>query len=112
MAPEYCDIIRARGEWSISDRSGSPQTRPARAPRTAARDGDKRQARRRIQTLIQNGTLPAPADVTCVDCQAAPGREYDHHLGYAAEHHEDVEALCASCHHKREADRANAKAPA
>ena len=28
--------------------------------------------------------------------------EYDHHLGYAAEHHEDVEAVCSKCHHARE----------
>lgn len=79
-------------------------------PRTPPRDGDKRQARRRVQTLIQNGTLPRPEDVSCVDCGDAPGREYDHHLGYGAAHHEDVEALCAGCHHAREAERA--KAPA
>lgn len=108
--PGYCDIIRARGEWSIAARP-EPARKPGR-PRTAARDGDKRQARRRVQTLIQNGTLPAPADVVCVDCKAAPGREYDHHLGYGAAHHEDVEALCATCHHAREAERANAKTPA
>ena len=35
--------------------------------------------------------------------------EYDHHLGYAAEHHEHhehVEALCSKCHHAREVLRA------
>lgn len=31
--------------------------------------------------------------------------EYDHHLGYAAEHHEDVEAVCTTCHHAREVER-------
>lgn len=108
--PGYCDIIRARGEWSLTQAEEKPRA-PGK-PRTKARDGDKRQARRRVQALIQNGTLPKPADVTCVDCKAAPGREYDHHLGYDAAHHEDVEALCATCHHAREAERANAKTPA
>jgi hypothetical protein len=34
----------------------------------------------------------------------APGErrhEYDHHLGYAAEHHGDVEAVCTVCHRAR-----------
>jgi len=70
-----------------------------------ARDGDKRQARRRVQTLIDNGTLPRLADVVCADCKKEPAREYDHHNGYGAEHHEDVVALCASCHHNREIAR-------
>lgn len=118
----FCDEIVDAWERSSGrqaqhfDSSGTnierpARTRPAGKPRTKARDGDKRQARRRVQTLILNGTLPAPADVPCVDCQAVPGREYDHHLGYGADHHEDVEALCAGCHHAREAERAKAKAP-
>ncbi len=101
LEPAYADISRARGEWALR-----PSEPAAPARRTPARDGDKRQARRRVQTLIDNGQLPKPEDVTCADCKAKPAREYDHHLGYAAEHHEDVVALCAVCHHAR------AKAPA
>ena len=31
--------------------------------------------------------------------------EYDHHLGYASEHHEHVEPVCSACHHEREVVR-------
>ena len=70
------------------------------------RDGDSRQARRRVNYLVEEGLLPAPSSLLCSDCgqKWAPGlsrHEYDHHLGYDAAHHEDVEAVCASCHHKR-----------
>jgi hypothetical protein len=37
-----------------------------------------------------------------------PGKrrhEYDHYLGYAAEHHEHVQAVCSKCHHEREEKR-------
>lgn len=73
-----------------------------------ARDGDKRQARRRVNHLVDVGLLPHPGDVPCADCGHlgdGPRHEYDHHLGYAAEHHEDVEAVCAPCHHRREVER-------
>lgn len=71
------------------------------------RDGDKRQARARINHLIQLGKIPAPNDLPCADCGHVwtPGErrhEYDHHLGYAAKDHEHVEPLCTTCHHKRE----------
>lgn len=75
----------------------------------AARDGDKRQARRRVNHLVDQGLLPRPYAVPCVDCgdlNSALRHEYDHHLGYAAEHHESVEAVCSKCHHQREAERA------
>ncbi len=121
MEPRWCEVTAKRWEAETGQeaklmRGGEVITHafdhetPAEpARRTPARDGDKRQARRRVQTLIDNGTLPRPDAVTCVDCEDAPGREYDHHLGYGADHHEDVEALCAACHHKREADREAAK---
>lgn len=73
----------------------------------AARDDDRKQARRRVNHLIDMGLLPAPNAVPCVDCGHVWSRgerrhEYDHHCGYAADHHEDVEALCTTCHHARE----------
>ena len=74
-----------------------------------SRDGDKKQARRRVNYLVDIGLLPDPDDVPCVDCghlgADGPRHEYDHYLGYSAEHHEDVEAVCSGCHHKREAVR-------
>lgn len=84
-----------------------PSPRPEPGRRYAeARDGDTKQARGRVNYLITAGLLPAPNGVPCVDCGHvwAPGKcrhEYDHHLGYAAEHHEDVEAVCMYCHHAR-----------
>lgn len=74
----------------------------------APRDGDQRQARRRVNHLVAVGLLPNPNDVPCADCgHAGPDRrhEYDHHLGYQAEHHEHVEAVCSACHHTRENER-------
>jgi hypothetical protein len=72
-----------------------------------AREEDFRQARRRVNHLVDMGLLPRPNDLACTDCGHIwkPGRrrhEYDHHLGYAAEHHEDVQAVCTKCHHARE----------
>jgi hypothetical protein len=77
---------------------------------TAARDGDYRQARRRVNHLVDIGALPRPNAVPCTDCGHvwSPGErrhEYDHHLGYAPEHHEDVQAVCTTCHHAREDTR-------
>lgn len=78
---------------------------------TEFRDGDKRQARRRVNHLRAVGLLPDPNTLPCVDCggindqHGFPARrrrhEYDHYLGYAAEHHEHVQAVCSSCHRKR-----------
>ena len=72
----------------------------------AAREGDKRQARRRINFLVEIGALSRPNDLPCVDCghfwrDGEMRHEYDHYLGYAPEHHEDVRCVCASCHRRR-----------
>lgn len=50
---------------------------------------------------------PPPNDLPCTDCGAtwepgAPRHEYDHHLGYAPQHHSDVEAVCTKCHARRD----------
>lgn len=76
----------------------------------AARDGDARQARRRVNHLVAIGKLPRPNNEPCVDCghvwsPNGKRHEYDHHFGYAAEHHEDVESVCSPCHHRREEAR-------
>lgn len=75
-----------------------------------ARDGDKRQARRRINFFVESGLIPPPSSSPCTDCGSAwclgkPRHEYDHHLGYDAEHHEHVQAVCLPCHRKRERAR-------
>ena len=42
----------------------------------------------------------------CSDCghvwvEGERHHEYDHYLGYGAEHHYDVESVCTICHRKR-----------
>ena len=111
------DRSRARGRAASCRRSVSArararyQTKPRPAPGrrfVSARSGDKLQARRRVNHLVDVGLLADPDDVACSDCgHLGPDRrhEYDHHLGYDAEHHEHVEPVCSPCHHQREANR-------
>ena len=69
------------------------------------RDGDKLQARRRVNYLVEAGLLPHPDTLACADCgdlRSGKRHHYDHFKGYAAVNHEVVEPLCVSCHLKRE----------
>lgn len=84
--------------------------RPGPAP-MPPRDGDKKQARQRVNTEVRTGYRPHPNALPCTDCGHIwlPGErrhEYDHFKGYAAEHHYDVEPVCTTCHSLRD----NAKA--
>lgn len=74
------------------------------------RDGDCRQARQRVNVLVRTGRLPHPNQLPCADCghvwsNGERRHEYDHHQGYAAQHHYDVEPVCTTCHHRREEQR-------
>lgn len=89
-----------------------PVAIPLKGRRVApARDGDRRQAQRRIQTLVENGTLPHPNTLPCKDCgkrwngDKKSRIEYDHAKGYAPEFHETVEPRCVKCHKVAEALR-------
>lgn len=65
------------------------------------RDGDKKQARARVNHLVNINLLPDPNDVPCEKCgHTGKGRrhEYHHHRGYAAEFQETVQSLCTRCH--------------
>ncbi len=78
------------------------------------RDGDKAQARHRTNHAVKNGQLPRPNDLPCTDCGLiwSPGmkrHEYDHYLGYAAEHHLHVQAVCAKCHRRRDDPKVTSK---
>lgn len=90
---------RARADYE-------PRPRPDTGRRfVEPRDGDKLQARRRINYLVEASLIPNPNAVRCTDCQhlgADKRHEYDHYLGYDATHHEDVEAVCTKCHGARE----------
>lgn len=81
-------------------------------PPSPPRDGDKVQARQRINVLVRTGRLAHPNTLACVDCGHIwkPGErrhEYDHYLGYAAEHHYDVQPVCTLCHSERDNAEAN-----
>jgi hypothetical protein len=83
--------------------------RPGPAPKPP-RDGDREQARQRINVEVRTGRRPRPSALPCVDCGHAcePGgrrHEYDHYLGYAPEHHYDVEPVCTVCHRARNEQR-------
>lgn len=88
-----------------------PRPRPKAGRRFAkARDGDQKQARGRVNHLVNVGLLPDPNEVPCIDCghiwtEGERRHEYDHHRGYTPEHHESVEAVCTTCHHTRENER-------
>lgn len=77
------------------------------------RDGDKAQARQRINVLVRTGKIPHPNTLPCVDCghvwsNGQRRHEYDHHRGYAAAHHYDVQVVCTDCHAKRDNPKATA----
>ena len=111
------DRSRSTGRAASCRRStnAAARARYQRKPRPQAgrnfvppRAGDKKQARRRVNHLVAVGVIPNPNAVPCVDCAHLGGdrrHEYDHHLGYASEHHEHVEPVCSACHHEREAVR-------
>lgn len=101
---KYCRNRRARQDYKPKpgERFG-----PLPAP---PRPGDKRQARKRINQMVLAKKLQHPNTHPCADCGHVykPGErrhEYDHHLGYDAEHHTHVEAVCTRCHHAREIRR-------
>ena len=99
-------------------RSKNSKERYQRRPRVSklgaffaeTRDGDQKQARARVNHRVNIGLIPDPNDIPCTDCGHAYAdgerrHEYDHHLGYAAEHQLSVQAVCTTCHHTRERDR-------
>ena len=70
------------------------------------RDGDKKQARRRINYLVEQGLIPRPDDLPCMDCadeifSKQSRHEYDHARGYDSENQLYVEPVCARCHRQR-----------
>lgn len=54
--------------------------------------------------------MPHPNTLPCKDCghewrEGERRHEYDHYLGYGAEHHYIVESVCTLCHAKRDSAR-------
>ena len=89
----------------------NPETgRPGPTPKPG-RDGDKLQARQRVNTEVRQGFMPHPNALPCADCghiwkEGERRHEYDHHLGYAAKNQYDVEAVCTTCHVARDSAKA------
>lgn len=100
-----CKNARSRERYV---KKGHPGRRGWLAP---VRDGDKKQARRRVNYLVEQGLIPHPDDVPCADCVdmlLTPGgrHEYDHARGYDGKNQLYVEAVCQRCHRNREELRA------
>ena len=90
-------------ERYVSRSSGLPMGPQAKPPR----DNDKKQARQRVNALVRAGRLARPDSLPCFDCghiwaDGERRHEYDHYLGYAAEHHYAVQAVCVKCHSARD----------
>jgi hypothetical protein len=97
--------------WPLTGRINPETGRSGPSP-LAPRDGDKRQARRKVNLEVRMGRWPHPGMVACTDCGHlgdGPRHEYDHYLGYQGEHHLHVQVVCAPCHHVREIGRAAGK---
>jgi hypothetical protein len=104
-----CTICNACRKFNYH-KQYKPKTGPRRYGPLASpgRDGDKLQSRSRVNRMVEQGKLSDPNMLPCADCgHLGDGRrhEYDHYLGYAAEHHIDVQAVCTICHGKRARDR-------
>lgn len=102
-----CKNARARDGYV---KKGPPGRRGWQAK---TRDGDKRQARRRINYLAEQGLIPRPEDLPCFDCgddvfAHLYRHEYDHARGYDGENQLYVEPVCHKCHRNREEARCGA----
>lgn len=85
-------------------RRKSMKSNHERAPRI---DGDKEQARKRINHDVELGIRPNPNDLYCSLCGHKGDdrrHEYHHHMGYNSDHHYDVIPVCTICHKKAEGD--------
>lgn len=91
--------------------SYEPKPSPPKGRRfVPVRDNDEKQARRRVNYLVESSLIPHPNNLPCTDCghQYTDGErrhEYDHHLGYKKSFHESVQAVCSICHKKRTNER-------
>lgn len=88
-----------RSSWTaINPKTGRPG--PEQKP---PRDGDRTQARQRVNVEVRTGRLKRPNDLPCSFCghivsDTGMRHEYHHHKGYGAPHQLDVIALCTKCH--------------
>lgn len=105
-----CGLGRRRFHADTYVATPEDQRKPMGPPAHAPRAGDKAQARHYINLQVRKGMRPHPNLLPCTDCghnwiPHQKRHEYDHHLGYAAEHHGDVQPVCTRCHAARERAR-------
>lgn len=107
----YCSKSRRTGRplgWHEKPNINPLTGKPGPVPKPS-RDGDKKQARARINHQVQNGLRPRPNTLPCSDCghiwNGGPRHEYHHYLGYAAEHHFDVVTVCSLCHELHDSEK-------
>jgi len=106
---------KKRNEWNRARYVPHPKTHSGPLPHPP-RDGDKSQARQRINVLVRTARLPRPNTLPCTDCghrwtQGERRHEYDHARGYDGANHYHVEAVCSACHHKRSSERGEVRRP-
>jgi hypothetical protein len=86
------------------------QRKPRGFTTKPSRDGDKNQARAKVNYAVTCNKLPHARNVPCFDCGHIGSdrlHEYDHYKGYDAINHLEVECVCVPCHVKRGRDRIN-----
>lgn len=115
----HCITSRHTGNprgWHGRPNNNPVTGRPGPTPKKS-RDGDKIQARAKVNQAVKFGRLPDPDDLACMDCghiksiETPMRHSYDHYLGYSGKNHLDVEAVCNSCHGKRSVRRGELKPP-
>jgi hypothetical protein len=113
------DVSRPNGHACICKACRNAKQRASYSPHPASRrgqllvatrDGDKKQARHRVNHQVDIGVIPDPNDLPCVDCADMQGfnsarHEYDHAKGYDGADQLYVEPVCTTCHHNREEAR-------
>lgn len=94
-----CQNARSRAKYTVIP---FDKRKPYGPSPGIPRDGDKKQARSRVNKLVQRGRLPRPNDVRCSRCGHIGNdkrHEYHHQNGYGKRFHTDVTVLCTTCHH-------------
>lgn len=108
--PDGLSYVCRRCKNTVARQHYKPKGRKPHGWLKPTRDGDKKQARRRINYLVEQGKISHPDDLPCFDCgdevfTQRYRHEYDHARGYEGVNQLYVEPVCSKCHHNREDGR-------